>query len=534
MQFDMQHTPGIEIPRSSFDRSHTHKTTIDFDYIYPIYWDEVYPNDTFNMSATAFGRFATLAFPLMDNCYLDIHFFFVPMRILWDNAKKFWGEQVDPGDSIAYTVPQMAATTSTGYAELSIFDYFGLQVKKPDYYHITLPLRAYNFVWNEWYRDQNLQDSVTVRKTDSGDVPGDFTLLKRGKRHDYFTGGLVELQEGGVSQSLPLGTRAPIYGIGLHDTTYGAGSQAVKEAGANNDTYTSFKGPIGDSGTNTEKLYIQEDPNNAGYPNIYADLTNATASTIYDLRQAAAIQKILELDARAGTRFSEMIYATYGVVFDDVSYRPEFLGGSTSYIEVHQVAQTSDDGVNGDVGKLGAFGTLVVNDAGFTKSFTEPGYVLGLMSARADITYHQGLSREWSRQTRYDYLHPLLQNIGDQAVLTKEIYCQDPTQDTGSTGTPDNDRVFCYQERYAELKYKQNQCTGLFRSSSGSSLDAWHLAEEFTSTPAFNSTFIQSNTPVDRAIQVTSEPHLIVDINFNLQCARPMYVNSIPGMGTSL
>lgn len=520
--------PGIEVPRASFNRTSNYSTTLDFDYLYPVYWDEVYPNDTFNMDATAFGRVATLLFPLMDNSYIDLHFFFVPQRIIWDNARKFWGEQVDPGDSIAYTQPVMNATASTGYSELSIFDYFDLPTKIPDYEHISGPLRAYNAIWNRWYRDQNLQDSVTVRKTDSGDVPGDYTLLKRGKRHDYFTGGLVELQKGGEAQSLPLGTTAPIEhvtGLGVGTILRKASDDlAVASMGATG-LQTSAGGSMSYGAVTT---YI--DPNGT----LQADLSTATASTILQLRQAAAIQKVLELDARSGTRFSEQIYAVYGVVFNDASYEPEFLGGGTSMIDVHQIPQTSNDGTNGNVGDLSAFGTLTLRGAGFTKSFTEPGYVIGILSARGQITYQQGLRREWSRSTRYDYLHPLLQNIGDQATLTKELYCQNPATDTGSTGTPDNERVFNYQERYAELKYKQSVKTGLFRSNATSSLEAWHLSQEFTSTPVFNDVFIESSTPMDRAIATPTEPHLIVDINFNLQCARPMHIYSIPGMGTSL
>jgi hypothetical protein len=524
MNYDMAIAPGIEIPRASFNRSHTMKTTMDMDTIYPVYWDEVYPNDTFSMNANAFGRIATLLYPLMDDIYIDMHFFFVPMRIIWDNARKFWGEQTNPGDSIAYTIPSMNATTTTGYSELSIFDYFDLPTKVPDYAHISLPLRAYNFIWNEWYRDQNLQNSVTVRTTDGSDVPGDFALLKRGKRHDYFTGGLVELQEGGTTQSLPLGTEAPIKIDDVFGTSGNDGEHFV----------------IGDNaGSITIGGHANVDTDDTSWnanarANLYADLTNATASTILQLRQAASIQKVLELDARAGTRFPEMIYATYGVIFDDVSYRPEFLGGSSSRANVHSVAQTSNDGTNGDVGDLAGFGTVTLENAGFTKSFTEPGYVIGLLSARAPLTYQQGLRREWNRSTRYDFLHPLFQNIGDQSTLVKEIYCQDPATDTGSTGTADNERVFNYQERYAELKYAQNKLTGLFRSNCTSSLEAWHLSEEYGSLPSFDSTFIQSNTPMDRAIAVSTEPHLIVDIYYNLQCARPMHMYSIPGMGTSL
>jgi hypothetical protein len=512
----MSITPGIQIPRANFDRSRRKMTTIDFDYIYPVYWDEVYPNDTFTMSCDAFGRVATLLYPNFDNMYLDVHFFFVPMRILWTNARKFWGEQEDPGDSIAYTIPSMNATTSTGYSELSIFDYFGLPTKVPDYEHITLPLRAYNFIWNEWYRDQNLQPSITVRLTDGSDDPGDFGLQKRGKRHDYFTGGLVELQEGGVAQDLPLGTTAPVT-KDLNAASGGTGEMVYNLATANLQAGNR-------SGTWSDATTVTG----------VADLSSATAATIAELRQAVAIQKLLELDARSGNRFPEMIYATYGVIFDDVSYRPEFLGGSSQRVDVNQVPQTSNDGVNGNIGDLGANGTIALRGAGFTKSFTEPGYVIGLMSARADITYQQGLRREWSRSTRYDFLHPLLQGIGDQATLVKEIYCQNPATDTGSTGTPDNERTFNYQERYAELKYGTNEITGLFRSNCTSSLEAWHLSEEFSSLPSFDSTFIGSNTPMDRAIAVPSEPHLVVDMKFNLQCVRPMHMYSIPGLGTSL
>ena len=262
--------------------------------------------------------------------------------------------------------------------------------------------------------------------------------------------------------------------------------------------------------------------------NLYADLTNATAATILQLREAEAIQRLLELDSRAGTRYAEITYSVFGVRFNDLTYRPEFLGGSSAPIQTTQIPQTSNDGTNGAIGELGGYGTVTSRNNGFTKSFTEHGVLIGTVSARADLTYSQGLNRLFDRTTRYDYLYPILQNIGDQSTLVKELYCQDPATDTGSTGTPDNERTFNYQERYAELKYKPSWITGLFRPNASASLESWHLSQEFTSLPSFDQTFIESATPMDRAIATPAEPHLILDCYFNLQCARPMHMYSIP------
>jgi hypothetical protein len=528
MQYDMAAAPTLTVPRANFNRSHGGKTTIDFDYLYPLYFDEVYPGDTFNMDATIVGRLATPLYPLMDNMSLDTHFFYIPMRQLWDNSRKFFGEQIDPGDSIDYTIPKISATATTGYGELSLADYFTLPTKVPDYEWNALYARAYVHCYNEWFRDQNLIDSVTFSTADGPDTTTDLTIQKRGKRHDYFTSGLVSPQKNGdstTSVSLPLGTDAPVTGIGSAVQTGRAARSAYETDGTAIENYT-----LGWSSATTN-IMIEDDPNNAGYPNIRADLSNATAATILQLREAMAIQRLLELDARAGTRYAEIVYSTFGVQMTDLTYRPEFLGGGSSPIEVHQQASSYDDGTNDTKGELGGFGTVVSRNNGFTKSFTEHGIVLGFVSARADITYQQGLNRMFDRTTRYDYLYPIMQNIGDQATLVKELYCQDPATDTGSTGTPDNERVFNYQERYAELKYKPSWITGLFRSNCTASLEAWHLSQEFSSLPSFDQTFIEQATPVDRAIKTPSEPHLILDCYFNLQCARPMNIYSIPGMG---
>ena len=517
--------PVIKPNRAHFDMSHRYTSTMDMDYIYPVGHWEVIPGDTFSIQADLFGRFLTLLHPIMDNVYIDVHFFFAPHRILWDNARKFYGEQIDPGDSIAYTVPTAPATATTGYAELSLHDYFELPTKIPDYDHNNLLMRMYNYTWNEFYRDQNLQDSVTVDTGDGPDNSTNYVLLKRNKSHDYFTSGIPNLlKDPATAQTLPLGTTADIKWRQFAGTP-----DRTDEWVVNNVT----------GGSVTQSAYGSTADTRTGYmpatsdANMYADLTNATAATILQLRQAVQIQAILELDARAGTRYPEQLYAVYGVRYNGESYRPEYLGGGTARVDISQVPQTSNDGTNGEVGDLQAYGTFGMSNAGFSKSFDEPGYILALLSTRADITYQQGLDRSFSRTDRYSMFHPLLQNIGDQATLKQEIVCQDPATDTGSTGTPDNQRTFNYQERYAEYKYRKSSITGLFRSNCTSSLESWHLSEELAAAePNYNSTFIQQNTPTDRAVAVSTEPHLLVDIQYNTQAARPMHMYSIPGFGS--
>lgn len=532
MTYDFSKAPTMSAPRAQFDRPFGHKTTIDFDYIYPICWDEVYPGDTFTMRPHIFARLATPLYPIMDNMFLDVFFMWVPMRQLWDNSRKFFGEQVNPGDSIDYEIPQIAAPSSTGYGELTMPDFLGLPTKIPDYEWNALYARAYVHCYNEWFRDQNLIDSVTFSTADGPDTTTDLSLQKRGKRFDYFTSGLVAPQKSETGAiDLPLGTTAPVKGFGKFNQNYTNSNVTVYEAGETSTTQFANANIVG-TGSNDQYLYLEEDPNNTGYPNFHVDLTNATAATIVQLRQSMMIQALLELDARAGTRYNEIVYAVYGVDMIDLTYKPEFLGGGSVPIGIQQVASTYDDGTNNTKGTLGSYGTAYLGEGGFTKSFTEHGVLMGFVSARADLTYQQGLDRMMKRKTRYDYLYPILQNIGDQAVTTDELYCQDPATDTGSTGTPDNQRVFNFQERYAELKYKRSMVTGLFRSNATQSLDAWHLSEEFSSLPVFDQTFIEQNTPVDRVIVTASEPHLILDCFFDLKCARPMQMYSIPGMGT--
>jgi len=514
MKHQFSQVPKAEIPRSKFDRSCGYKTTFDAGWLVPVFVDEALPGDTFNCHMTAFGRLATPLHPFMDNMYMDSFFFAVPIRLIWNNWQKFNGEQVDPGDSIDFLVPQI--TTTAGWTENSLSDYFGLPTGVAGLTHSSLWHRAYNLIYNEWFRDQNLQDSVVVDKDDGPDTETDYVLLRRGKRHDYFTSALPWPQKGD-SVDLPLGTSAPVTGIGNLNQTYGTSNAVVYETDASSTTTY-----VNSDVVNTD-WYIEEDPNNAGYPNIRADLSAATAATINQLRQSFQIQKLLERDARGGTRYTEIIRAHFGVTSPDARLqRPEYLGGGSTPINVNPIAQTSATASEPTPqGNLAAMGTINVSGHGFVKSFTEHCVIIGLVSVRADLNYQQGLDRMWSRSTRYDFYWPALSNIGEQSVLNKEIF---------SDGSANDDAVFGYQERYAEYRYKPSKITGSMRSSAAAPLDTWHLAQDFSTLPVLNASFIEEDPPVDRVIAVPSEPHILFDSYFKLHCARPMPVNAIPGL----
>lgn len=511
MTHSFSQAPTADIPRSSFNRSHGLKTTFDAGKLVPVFVDEALPGDTLTLNPTLFARINTPIYPIMDNIFLDVHFFAVPIRQIWDNFRKFCGEQTSPGDSTDYTVPVMNATASTGYSNETIFDYLGLPTKVPDYEHSTLPLRAYNHIYNEWYRDQNLGSSTTVRTTDSGDLAADFALQTRGKRHDYFTSCLPWLQKGDAVE-MPLGTSAPINVRSDMSATYQPKVRLTSDDSLSGTDTLHSQGNGDFAGASVDKYY---DPNGS----LIADLSTATASTVNELRQAFQIQKLLERDARSGTRYSEIVKSHFGVNFLDVTYRPEFLGGTSSAVQFEAVASTNDG--TRKMGDLAAAGQVVCQGGGFTKSFTEHCIVMGIASVRADLTYQQGLDRMWSRSTRYDFYWPALAHIGEQAVLNKEIYTQ---------GTAADDSVFGYQERWAEYRYKPSKITGKMRSNDATSLDAWHLSQEFGSLPALNETFIKETPPMDRVVAVTTEPDFHMDCYFNYQCARPMPLFSVPGL----
>lgn len=508
--------PQVHTPRSAFKCDHGYKTTFNSGYLIPFLWDEVNPGDTFKVRLTAFIRFATLLFPLMDNMRFYTHYFFVPNRLIWSNWRKFCGEQVNPGDSISYTVPKMTSTAVTGYDEGTIFDYFGLPTKIAGYDHISLPLRAYNFVYNEWFRDENLQNSLTVNTGDTSDPASDYTLQRSGKLRDYFTSCLPWTQKG-TAVTIPLGTTAPVVSNSSIPLFSVAASSATDRQLISNNIDNSLVLSGATLGTSGTAIFGSQ-------TGLQADLSTATAASINALRLAFQTQRFLERDARGGTRYAEIIQSHFGVHFPDIRYRPEYLGGSSQHLDISTVAQTAPaSGGSTPLASLAGFGTALLQDHGFTKSFVEHGILLGILVARADVNYQQGLNRKWSRSTRYDYPWPVLAHLGEQAVLNKEIYTQ------GTAGGTDDAGVFGYQERYAENRYFPNQITGLFRTNATGTLDSWHLAQNFSSLPTLGSTFIVDNPPTSRVKVNTSDPDFIMDARISQTIVSCLPTYSVPG-----
>lgn len=549
--------PRANIPRSRFARPFDVKTTCDSGYLVPIYAEEVLPGDTHSVDVSTFGRLATPITPFMDNLVQEVFFFFVPNRLLWENWEKFCGARPNPTDSIDFLVPQvtnMVEGTNKGTVG-TLWDYFGLPVVgssseiTPDnaLFVDAMPFRAYLMIYNEWFRDGNLQDSVEVPLGDDVTNIGQYPLMKRGKKHDYFSSSLPWPQRGpGVDLSLT-GT-IPVYGNGMTlGLTNGNSSFGLGYASGTFMEWNAFGQPIGTSvnsdNVGNGSIGVTSDAEKSG---LVADLSDASAITINSLREAFQIQGLLERDAVGGSaRYTEILRAHFGCISPDARLqRPEFLGGYSQPVIVNPVVQNSSTNTTSPQGNLAGYGVVGSKRHGFTKSFVEHGWIIGLVNFRADLSYQQGIPRMFSRRTRYDYYWPALAHLGEQAVMNREIYAVG-----SSASSPDefynenssNNDVFGYQERYAEYRYKQSMITGKMRSWNGDdawtaeqgkfeSLDFWHLAQNFKSLPALNSEFIEENPPLERVIAVPSEPQFLLDCHFNITSVRPMPVYATPAL----
>lgn len=527
-QFKFSESQLGSIQRSVFNRSTGHKTTFDAGLLVPIFVDEVLPGDTFNLRMTAMCRMLSPLYnPIMDNMYLESFWFYCPSRILWENFERFCGAQDNPDDSTDFVMPTITAPVG-GIASGDLGDYFGLPIGIANLPTVvSLPFRMYNMIWNTWFRDENLQDSVVVDLDDGPDTYTDYVPLRRGKRKDYFTSALPWTQKinDGSNISIGLAGTAPVIGLGMITI----GSFAASAANFwETDATSAINYPFADA-LSSGDMYVRGEasgaPGAANTPQIYANLAAASGISINALRQGVQLQRLFERDARGGTRFVEILWSHFQVRSSDGRLqRPELLGTGYSMVNVHPVPQTSGSGQTGQTtpqANLAAFATSSVHGHGFRKSFEEHGYVIGLVSVRADLNYQQGVERMWTRSTRYDFFWPALAHIGEQAILNQEVYL--------STNTTENAAVFGYTGRYNEYRFKPSLITGLLRSQAAGALDSWHLAQEFGSLPELGDVFIQENPPIDRITSLTDEPHFIIDAQFDFRSARPMSVDAIPG-----
>ena len=536
--------PQANIRRSVFDRSHVYKTTFNEGQLIPYFVDEVIPGDTFTLNPVEFCRLSTPVVPFMDNIYIESFFFFVPSRLVYDKWVNLCGEQENPEDSTDYLVPTVSLT---GDMTNKLPDYMGIACASGTFNNVSvncLPFRSYWLIWNEWFRDENLQKSVKVSKGETNTVlepMGQSTAnlnyglpsgvknwydpAPRGKRYDYFTGALPWPQKG-PAVDLPIG------GTGQLSITNGTLSGPGYDIGAGSRNQCQGHA-LGYGTAFSEELYQTNifvsgkqatDPVSISQVSLTgaAEMSNLSAVTINSLRQAFMLQRYYEIDARSGTRYTEKLQAHFGVTNPDARLqRPEFLGSHSSMMNINPVTQTSSTDSTTPQGNLAAYGLNAQRYHAFTKSFSEFGYVIGLINVRADLTYQQGINKMWLRSDVLDFYWPSFAHLGEQAIENIEIYCQ---------GNDEDKKVFGYQERYAEYRYKPSLITGQFRSTYKEPLDIWHLSQKFAMPPTLSDEFIQDHPPISRVVAVPSYPHFLLDVKFNLKCIRPMPMFGIPGM----
>lgn len=560
--------PKMNVSRSKFIRKQDVKFTMDAGKLIPFYVDEVLPGDTFSVDTAGICRMATPIYPVMDNCYLDVYYFYAPMRILWGHAKEFFGENSEDAwtQKTEYKIPMLKIKGTSKAAldqplphEGSIADYFGIPTnittekdEKEKGEINALPFRAYVKIWNEWFRDQNI-DNPAIEKIGNDDggqealaIGGKWGELSKdtilryahngseplwvNKFHDYFTSALPSPQKGEP-------TLIPMSGNAI----VGYGSAGDKKLYNDNDfntlgwtnTPTGWKHNVNGMSANT--TVTKNNGNVAGigtYPtgtgateavNLIADLSQVTGATINNLRQAFAIQQFMEADARGGTRYREIISNHFGVNIDDKTVQiPEYLGGQRYMINVSQVVQTSATNTTSPQGNAAAISVTPFTENSFTKSFQEHGYVIGVCCIRNDNTYQQGIEKMWSRSEKYDFYWPEFAHLGEQAVLNKEIYVQ---------GTEEDEKAFGYQEAYAEYRYKPNRVAGLFRSNAKQSLDSWHYADYYTKLPTLSQDWLASDKKnINRTLAVQNQPQFIVDMLITNESVRPMPIYGTPGL----
>lgn len=537
-EYNFAKNPQVGVSRSRFQRNSDNKTTFNTGDLIPIYLDEVLPGDTHQVDVACVMRMATPIFPVMDNAFCDFYFFFVPNRLLWQHWKEFMGENKETAwtPKTEYSVPQVTAPKG-GWAEGTIADYLGLPTKVEGISVSALPGRAYGLIYNEWFRNQNVTQPTLVEVTDAtttgkndGSATNDSAItlakpLKAAKVFDYYTGALPEPQKG-EPITLPLSGNAPVLPYEDDLKTVSQDDIYARQYTVDGNThntkfglqYTQNVGTYKVQGANTPAINEKEISHY-----LMADLSSVNATTINQLRQAFQIQKLLEKDARGGTRYREVLREHFGVISPDSRMQiPEYLGGYRLPINVSQVIQTSSTDNTSPQGNTAALSVTTMNKSMFTKSFTEHGFIMGLAVVRTDQTYQQGIERMWSRTGRYDYYWPVLANIGEQAILNKEIYAQ---------GNAKDNEAFGYQEAWADYRYKPSKVTGLFRSNAQQSLDAWHYAQDYDALPTLSTAWMeQGEAEMKRTLAVQSQPDFIADFYFMNKTTRCMPVYSIPGL----